>query len=262
MGGFGAQAAALAPRFGSCIVCASLLYPPMQRFVHGVPSRMSRPELEKRKHAFFDLQRRVVAHKTVESWQEIPHAGVVIDLDLTEILRLTALLREEPEYASVHLTLNSVMLKFIAVCLQASPEMNAHVAYNAKTGVGELTTFKSINIATPMRMPDGRMLSPVVRGLESMTLPEVCAAMVELKRQAANTNIDFLLREAAMNDTWERIRKLRLGALLRLYPNLVGRGRLPSPNRREWKVYEAIPKSERITPENLLSATALVSNIG
>ena len=99
---------------------------------------------------YFDIQRRVVAHKTTEAWQEKPHGAVTLDLDVTPVIALVKDLRQRPEYVGVEVTMNSVILKIIAEGLRESPEMNAHTWYNPRSGLGELIMFDEINIATPM----------------------------------------------------------------------------------------------------------------
>ena len=67
------------------------------------------------------------------------------------------------------------------------------------------------------------MITPVIKGVERMTLLEVCRGMEELKRRVANTHVDLLLLEAAHDDTWKRIRKGQLWVVLRrLWANYIG----------------------------------------
>jgi pyruvate/2-oxoglutarate dehydrogenase complex dihydrolipoamide acyltransferase (E2) component len=107
------------------------------------------------------------------------------------------------------------------------------------------------------------MITPVIKGVERMTLLEVCRAMDELKRRVASTHVDLLLLEAAQDDTWKRIRKGQLWAVFRrVWANYIGRDRVIFPSKQVAAAYYLIPASERITAADLLSATILVSNIG
>jgi len=155
------------------------------------------------------------------------------------------------------------MLKIIAEGLRKSPEMNAHVQYSRLTGVGQVWLHSEINIATPFKASCGRMITPVIKGVERMTLLEVCRAMDELKRRVANTHVDLLLLEAAQDDTWKRIRKGQLWAVFRrVWANYIGRDRVILPTSKVAAAYYQTPAAERITAADLLSATILVSNIG
>jgi len=208
------------------------------------------------------MQRRVVAHKTQEAWDEVPHAGLGVDLDVTAVQSLVQRLKSSGGRVAARVTLNSVMLKILAEGLKASPEMNAHVEYDRRTGVGGVVTFDAIHIAVPLRTAQGRTITPVLQDVGTKSLAELCAAMEDVKRRAENTDVELLLRETALRDTWERLRKGQLGVLRRLYPNLVGKARLGRISRAARERYRLVSEDDRITPENLTSATVLVSNVG
>jgi pyruvate/2-oxoglutarate dehydrogenase complex dihydrolipoamide acyltransferase (E2) component len=211
----------------------------------------------------FDVQRRIVAHKTVEAWDTAPHVSILLELDVTALMGSLADISARAEFAGTRVTINSVMLKIIAAGLKKSPEMNAHVQYSRRTGVGEVMLHDEINIATPFKAACGRMITPVIKGVERMTLLGVCRGMEELKRRVANTHLDILLLEAAHDDTWKRIRKGQLWAVFRrVWANYIGRDRVILPSRQVAAAYYQTPAADRITAADLLSATILVSNIG
>lgn len=211
----------------------------------------------------FDVQRRIVAHKTVEAWDNAPHVSILVDLDVTPLMANLADVSARAEYVGTRVTINSVMLKIIAEGLKKSPEMNAHVQYSRRTGVGEVMLHDEINIATPFKAACGRMITPVIKGVERMTLLEVCRGMEELKRRVANTHLDILLIEAAQDDTWKRIRKGQVWAVFhRVWANYIGRDRVILPSKQVAAAYSKTLAADRITVADLLSATILVSNIG
>jgi pyruvate dehydrogenase E2 component (dihydrolipoamide acetyltransferase) len=203
-----------------------------------------------------------VAYKTTEAWREKPHGALTLELDVTALPALVEELRQRPEYADVRVTVNSVMLKIIAEGLKESPEMNAHTWFNPKTGLGEIIMFDEINIATPMVTSEGRMMTPVLQDVGRKNLREVCGAMQDLRRRVDNTDLDLLLREAALDDMRKRLARGRFGVLRRLIPAHFGPGRLPPIDRKAWRRHMQTPGADRITVENLHSATVLVSNVG
>ncbi|HNR29796.1 MAG TPA: 2-oxo acid dehydrogenase subunit E2 [Candidatus Hydrogenedentes bacterium] len=212
--------------------------------------------------SLFDIQRRVVANKTLEGWRSAPHASMGIEFDVTSLVVFVDEMRRGAGDVGPRVTLNSALIKIVAEGVKASPEMNAHIEYRPASGVGKLIVHRAINVAVPLRMPDGRMLTPTLLDVGAKSLFEVCAAMDDLKRRARNTNLDILLHDAALRDTWRRLWEGDWRVLLRVYPNLFGRDRLRRVPRRERKQYAAIPEEDRITPENLIAATLLVSNVG
>lgn len=211
----------------------------------------------------FDIQRRVVAHKTVESWETIPHAGLVLDLDVTEVIAFTEQLRSMPSFKGIRVTMNSVMLKIIAESIKESPDMNAELCYSKRSNTGKMRYRDGIDIAVPMLTSENRMITPIVRDVGNLPLHEVCIAMEQLKQRAHNTKIDLLLLEAGLRDTWERLGRGQILAVLkRLWANFVAPNRLALPPREERRRYSRIPATERLTSDDLLNATTLVSNVG
>ncbi len=211
----------------------------------------------------FDIQRRVVAHKTYESWDTIPHAGIVIELDVTPVKALIEKLRVMDAYKDARPTMNSVMLKIIAECMKEAPDMNAHITYNKRNNTGLMNNLTTIDIAVPMMSHDHRMITPVLRDVGGKSLGDVCESMHALKERAENTNIDLLLYEAGLDDTFKRLRRGQLLYVLRrLWANLVGRHRISLPPRHERKRYFQRPATERLIASDLLDASILVSNLG
>jgi pyruvate/2-oxoglutarate dehydrogenase complex dihydrolipoamide acyltransferase (E2) component len=211
----------------------------------------------------FDLQRKVAAYKTLESWETIPHAGIILELDVTKLLQFVKKLRKDPEYEGLKLTINIVMLKVIVECIKASPELNSYVKYNKKKNFGEIIVCEDINISMPLLLKDGRTITPVMENVGEKNLKEICIAMADLLRRVGNTNVDMLLFEAAMIETMERLRKGKIWSVLRRgINNLMGKNKIKRLPKAERIEYKKIPVEDRITAENLLKSTILVSNIG
>lgn len=191
--------------------------------------------------ADFDLHRKVVAHMTTKSWQEIPHVTYVYEPDLTDFYK-------EYQKLNPKITFNTMLLKVIAEGLKAVPALNAHLTYNDKTARGRILEQASINIAIPWLLPDGRLLTPVLPNAESLTLVEISAAIARLETQIEATDVDCLLYETARAKTLSELRNFQLGGLLRILANRPLKRSAQSP--------------DGLKPEDLLSATVTVSNIG
>jgi pyruvate/2-oxoglutarate dehydrogenase complex dihydrolipoamide acyltransferase (E2) component len=211
----------------------------------------------------FNLQRKVAAHKTVESWHNVPHAGIMLELDVTELLVFVKKAKTMPEFKDVRITFNAVMLKLIAEALKKAPQLNAYVEYSNISGNGRMVHCEDINIAVPMFLPDGRTITPVIPQLQNKSLREICVEMDKMQNRVKNTNIEFLLFEAAWGDTMKRLRKGQLWTVLkRAFSNLFGKDAIKKPSKKELQEYEKIPPEDRVTAKELLSATVLLSNIG
>lgn len=215
-----------------------------------------------KKVEYFDIQRRVAAHKTSESWREVPHTSLVLNMDVTGLLALKDRLRADPAFAEVRVTFHCLMLKAIALALAAAPRMSAFLACNRHAGTGKIIYPDEVNIAMPMMLPGGETITPVMHRVDKLGLRAVCVAMAGLRDRVRNTDPNLLLLEAGRSDTLREISRGRFFRIRRLFAAYLGPGRLRIPSRREQKEYLSRPPEERITPENLTSATVLVSNIG
>ncbi|MFP4501608.1 MAG: 2-oxo acid dehydrogenase subunit E2 [Candidatus Hydrogenedentota bacterium] len=215
-----------------------------------------------RETSYFDIQRRVAAHKTQESWDEIPHVSLVLELDMTHLLAFRRKLLGSPEFAGTRFTINTLLLKVLAESLRESPRMHAFVGYSRGASTGRVTVLEDINIAIPMLLPSGETITPVLHQVDKKPLRELCAAMEDLKRRVDNTNASLLLFEAGRRDTYQNLFEGRFGVLRRLFSAYLGKGRLHLPPRKEQRAHLQIPATDRVTPDDLTSATVLVSNIG
>ncbi len=211
----------------------------------------------------FNIHRRVVANKTLEGWEGTPHVSILVDLDVTELVPFVRRLSQHPDFAEVRVTINSVMLKIIAEGMKHSPEMNAHIQYDASTSIGSMSVSDEVHIATPMLARDKRMITPVVKHVNRKSLREICLDMEDIKRRMRNTDTECLLYRAALQDTLRRLREGQWWMTARrLSANLIGRARLSSPTRAQLRAYARASAKDQILPEELLNATTLVSNIG
>lgn len=215
-----------------------------------------------RTSTYFDIHRRVTAHKTTESWEQIPHAALTLDLDVTALVLLKNRLREDPRFDGTRVTFNVIMMKLIAIALKESPRMTALLGYNRNAVIGKLTVPEDVNICMPFQLAHGEMITPVVTRADKRDLRDLALEMARLRRRIDNTDPRMLLLEAGQLDTYRQMRRGRFGFLRRLLAAYFGPGKLDIPSRREIRDYRAIPEEDRLTPADLTSGTVVVSNFG
>jgi len=209
-----------------------------------------------------DLQRKVAAFKTTEAWETIPHAGIISDFDVTDLMPFISELKKDPEYAGVRITFNAVMLKVIATAIKEAPELNAYIQYNKSNNTGEVIVLEDVNIAIPVITEDGRTITPVLKQVDKKSIKEICIDMENLWKRIKKTNIDLLLFEAGKKDTIEQLKKGHLGMLKRVFANFIGKTKIKLPTKEEQMEYAKILAEEKLTAQDILCATILVSNIG
>ncbi|MGL4370932.1 MAG: 2-oxo acid dehydrogenase subunit E2 [Spirochaetota bacterium] len=211
----------------------------------------------------FDIQRRVVAHMTGSAWRQIPHVAAVHEPDVTELMAEFTRQRETVAAdGGLKITFTMLMLKIIAEALAAAPELNAHISYDARRDTGELRIMESVNISLPWLLPDGRMITPVLRNIETMLISDIADAMKEIENKIKNTDINEMLYQAAVHDTLYDLARLRLRAVVKILHASFGKNRIVRMDRRSRRKYYEIPESRRLTPDDIASGTVLVSNTG
>ena len=71
------------------------------------------------------LQRRLVAYKTYAAWQEVPHVAYQYEPDATDFLTEFQKLKEDFSHRGIRLSINTVLLKAVALALKEAPILNS-----------------------------------------------------------------------------------------------------------------------------------------
>ena len=164
----------------------------------------------------FDIQRKIVANMTTESWEQIPHVAYVYEADVTDLMTEFKKLRST---SKTKITLNTVLMKAIVEGLKAAPVMNSHLSYNRKLVRGELKTFEDINISMPMLLPDGRMMTVNLRDFQNKSLLAMTDYIADVTRRAENTNLNEVMFDVSLDNT---ITGLKQGKVKQTVSRLIG----------------------------------------
>lgn len=213
----------------------------------------------------FTLQRKTVANMTSESWRNIPHVTYNYELDVTDALGILKEINfdRQNDEESMHITVNTLMLKVISEGLKAAPCMNAQIDYNKGLVRGCVKTIKEINISMPMVMPSGEMMTVNVRGAEKMNLDNIAEKVEDIRRRSENTIPDEALYETALYNTFLELRKGHILKVLgRLIGSKTGKHKLKALKGEDRRRYYSMRHSERLTSIDLEPGTVTVSNIG
>jgi pyruvate dehydrogenase E2 component (dihydrolipoamide acetyltransferase) len=114
--------------------------------------------------------RRAIARRLVESKSTVPHFYLVADCRVDALLELRQRINET---APVKISVNDFVVKAAAAAFRAVPEANAVWTEDA------IRRFDSVDIAVAVAI-DGGLVTPVVRGVERMSLSSVSASIREL----------------------------------------------------------------------------------
>ncbi len=213
----------------------------------------------------FDIQRKVVAHVTSSSWENVPHVTYIYEPDITDFYGSFKTLAAEHSKRATEphkITFNTIMLKAITEGLLAAPKLNALLEYNPKNANGRLLICADVNISLPWVLLDGRMITPIVAKTNNLSLDAISDAIATLARKIERTNIDELLQEVASAVMVEKLKKLHLGILQHVLIPAFARLNTMRLSGDERKRYYNLPVDLRLTKNDIMNGTVTISNIG
>lgn len=208
----------------------------------------------------FDIQRKIVANMTTESWEQIPHVAYVYEADVTDLMTEFKKLRST---SKTKITLNTVLMKAIIEGLKAAPVMNSHLNYNRKLVRGELKTFEDINISMPMLLPDGRMMTVNLRDFQNKSLLAMTDYIADVTRRAENTNLNEVMFDVSLDNTITGLKQGKVKQTVsRLIGSKTGKHKAHTLRGAAKKAYYSIPEKDRLTKKDIEQGTVTISNLG
>lgn len=203
-----------------------------------------------------DIQRKIVANMTSESWRSIPHVVFSYEPDITAF-------EKRWRSAGKTVSFNTLMLSTIACALKAAPKMNAHFSFNRWLVTGHLDVKESVDISMPTVLPDGRMMTLNIHGCGSKTPEELQACINDALRRAAASSLDDAMMDTAMKNTYNA---LWHGKVITALGRLIGKTLHPECAKtlkgKARRQYRALPTTERLGTEDIEQGTITVSNFG
>lgn len=122
--------------------------------------------------------KRAVADHMMTSHQQVPSVSVFADIDVDALAALkTARLDALSAETGTKITFTHVVIKAVAMTLRRFPLLNATIAD------GEIQVLDEINIGMAVALPDGNLVVPVIRDVDTLS---VVALANEANRLALN----------------------------------------------------------------------------
>lgn len=209
----------------------------------------------------FDLQRKIVSNMTSESWETIPHAGVVYEPDVTEFMARFKELKSQGKLEGI--SINTLMLRVIVEGLKVCPALNGHIQFNRLFLKGKIEYYKDINISMPMIMPDESMMTINLHNFESRSMADMQKYINDVRRKLENTNITEAMFSVSMDNTISALKKLKIGTVFgRLAGAKLGKYRVKTLSGKAKKEYKKIPENDRIIKTDIEQGTITISNLG
>ncbi len=124
-----------------------------------------------------DGVRKVTARRLTQSFMQVPHFPLTIDLEIDHLLSARVRINEAGAAAGVKVSVNDMLIKACAMALMAHPDANA--SYTDK-GVAQ---HKSAHVSVAVAIPGG-LITPVVRDAQTKGLAQIAAEMKDLAARA------------------------------------------------------------------------------
>lgn len=210
----------------------------------------------------FDIQRKIVANMTTESWQTIPHAAGFFDYDATAFFDEYKKLNASGKHKN-KITINTIMLKVLCEAIKAAPVMNSIIEFKPRLVRGRIDTIEEINISMPMMLPNGKMMTINLHDFGNKSLDEMTDYINDVTRRANNTNLTEAMFEVSLDNTLTALSKGQFVKTIgRLIGSKTGKHKVKTLSGSAKKEYYDIPVEDRITKHDIEQGTITITNVG
>ena len=124
-----------------------------------------------------DGMRKTIARRLTDSFRDVPHFPLTIDLEIDGLLAARGKINSLLESQGVKVSVNDSIIKAVAVALKRVPEANA-----SYTPEG-IAMHKHADIAVAVAI-DGGLITPIVRAAETKGLAQISAEVKDLAARA------------------------------------------------------------------------------
>jgi pyruvate dehydrogenase E2 component (dihydrolipoamide acetyltransferase) len=129
--------------------------------------------------------RRIIAKRMTESFQNIPHIYLSLEIDMTACLALREqLMKEIEKRAKVRLTLTDILVKVAASALKDHPIINSRIEGD------QICFLEEINIGVAIALQDG-LIVPVIRSADRKSLAEIATTLRDLTQKAREEKLSL-----------------------------------------------------------------------
>jgi pyruvate dehydrogenase E2 component (dihydrolipoamide acetyltransferase) len=129
-----------------------------------------------------DGMRRTIAKRLTESFRDIPHFPLSVDLEIDRLLDARVRINSALEKQGVKVSVNDLIIKACAAALKAVPEANASFTPDG------IAIHHHADIAVAVAI-DGGLITPIIREAENRSLSDISKAMKDLAERARSRKL-------------------------------------------------------------------------
>jgi pyruvate dehydrogenase E2 component (dihydrolipoamide acetyltransferase) len=129
-----------------------------------------------------DMMRKTIARRMTESFRDIPHFPLTIDLEIDKLLKARSEINARFADQGVKISVNDIIIKACALALMRVPDSNA--SYTPE-GIA-LHHHADVAVAVAI---DGGLITPIIRDAETKGLAAISAEMADLAARARDRKL-------------------------------------------------------------------------
>ncbi len=130
--------------------------------------------------------KRIMASKMVESKSKIPHAYIVEEVDVTDLVKLREILKHDAESKGIKLTLLPFIVKAVVKALKEYPLLNSSLDEERE----EIIVKKYYNIGIAVDTPQG-LVVPVIKDADKKGLYRIAKEIEDLAVKAREGRLEL-----------------------------------------------------------------------
>lgn len=214
------------------------------------------------KKTLLDLQRKVIANMTTESWRETPHIGYIYQPDITNFMEFSKRANAENLFGT-KVGFNTLTIRAMAEAIKDAPCLNANFKFNPWLVRGELTEFENVDANVTWTMPNGKMMTVNFKDIGAKSVTEFNSYVLDKQEKINNTNLTEVLMDVSLDNTFKSLAHGHvLKTIGRLFGSLTGEGKIVRLKGKEKADYYSVPETERLTKKDIEQGSVTFSNIG
>jgi pyruvate dehydrogenase E2 component (dihydrolipoamide acetyltransferase) len=129
-----------------------------------------------------DLMRKTIAKRMTESFRDVPHFPLTIDLEIDALLKARAEINKRFADNGVKISVNDMCIKAAALALKLVPEANASYTPDG------IALHHHADIGVAVAIPHG-LITPIVWAAETKGLAQISHEMADLADRARNRKL-------------------------------------------------------------------------
>ncbi len=126
--------------------------------------------------------RKVIARRLTESFRDIPHFPLTVDIELDNLLAARTKINTALESQGIKVSVNDIVIKAVALALKQVPEANASFTPEG------IAMHHNADIAMAVAI-DGGLITPIIRKAETKSLAQIAKETKDLAARARDMKL-------------------------------------------------------------------------